>query len=258
MSKLTDDPSFALPMTEISTAAAPLSALQAATPSSSSSLTTSLPTAADGVECLLTDSLSAPTYVWKLRYNSAASKWYPAAGSWGYGTSLPSPPALVDKVEYTLVDSTTSPTYQWTFTYNVGSSNTEKWEFVGGSSLYSFNATENTTSSGSYGDPANNVSVTVPRAGVYRIDWSCFAKFNSSASNQTGAVCLSIAASDDTNTERGIFTTSETSLYTTLGGVYRTSTIASSSVIKMRFKGPTDSDIKISNKSLAVIPVRLS
>ena len=59
---------------------------------------TTLPTATDGTETVLTDSVSAPTYMWRLRYVSAATKWYPQAGSWGYGTALSAPPALVDRL----------------------------------------------------------------------------------------------------------------------------------------------------------------
>lgn len=89
--------------------------------------------------------------------------------NFNYGTSLPGSPTDGDLA--VLVDSTSSPTYQWLFRYHSGSSNTEKWEFVGGTSLVAEVATSQATGSlGSYlalatGGP----TITIPRAGVYTI-----------------------------------------------------------------------------------------
>jgi hypothetical protein len=132
------------------------------------SFSTTLPTATDGAEAVHVDSISAPTHMWRLRYVAAALKWYPQAGSWGYGTSLPSVPSFVDKVRFTLVDSVTLPTYQWEFQYNAGSSNTDKWEFVGGSALYATVDTPEATASTSYTNLATvGPTLTAPRSGLY-------------------------------------------------------------------------------------------
>ncbi len=83
----------------------------------------------NGQEIVYTDSLTAPTYMWRLRYITAATKWFPQAGSWGQGTSLPTVPATVDKVEYVLTDSLSAPTYEWNLIYDA--TNT-KWRVTGG------------------------------------------------------------------------------------------------------------------------------
>jgi hypothetical protein len=133
-------------------------------------LATSLPAATDGVEVVLTDSLTAPTYMWRLRYIAAATKWLPQAGSWGYGTVLPTVPALVDKVMFELVDNVITPTYSWQLRYNSGSANTDKWEYVGGSPGNAIVTTLETTASIAYTALATaGPSFTCPRAGVYDI-----------------------------------------------------------------------------------------
>ena len=87
----------------------------------------------------------------------------------GYGTSLPGSPT--DGQEYILVDSTTAPTYQWRFRYNAGSSQTEKWEFVGGAPALSTVATLEGTTSATYAALTTaGPSIVIPQAGVYAIE----------------------------------------------------------------------------------------
>jgi len=50
-----------------------------------------------------------------------------------YTTTLPGSP--YDGQEVILVNSLTAPTWQWRLRYNAGSSNANKWEFVGGTPL---------------------------------------------------------------------------------------------------------------------------
>jgi hypothetical protein len=113
-----------------------------------------------------------------------------AVTSSSYGTSLPGSPT--DGQEYTLVDSTTSPTYQWRFRYNAGSSNTDKWEFVGGVGGFSQVATAETLpSAGSYVALSTaGPSFALPRAGVYIIEIG--AKFNAGAASHTGRMSYDI------------------------------------------------------------------
>jgi len=48
-------------------------------------LVTSLPgSPTDGQECILVDSTSAPTYQWRLRYNSTTTKWHYLGGTPGF------------------------------------------------------------------------------------------------------------------------------------------------------------------------------
>lgn len=91
-----------------------------------------------------------------------------ASSAPGYGTSLPGSPT--DGQQYILVDSTTLPTYQWLFRYNNGSSNSDKWEFIGGSPALTEVATSEGTTSTTYAALATaGPSFTVPRAGVYEV-----------------------------------------------------------------------------------------
>ena len=85
------------------------------------------------------------------------------------GTSLPGSP--VDGDEYILVDSTTAPTYSWHFRYSTGVSDANKWIFVGGSSLRVEEATVFTGTSANTNYDFTGGSITVPRAGVYEVDF---------------------------------------------------------------------------------------
>jgi hypothetical protein len=88
-----------------------------------------------------------------------------------YGTSLPANP--VDGQEHVLVDSLTNPTYSWRFRYNAQSTSTWKWEFVGGTSLFSEVQASESTSSASFTNLTTvGPSVVIPRAGAYDIDWA--------------------------------------------------------------------------------------
>ena len=101
-----------------------------------------------------------------------------------YGTSLPSNPA--DGQEAILVDSLTNPTYQWRFRYNAGSSSAYKWEFIGGTSLYSeVLATQTATGVNVWIDmPTVGPQVTVPRAGVY--EWIAAAGISATVGGSCG------------------------------------------------------------------------
>jgi hypothetical protein len=94
----------------------------------------------------------------------------PQAWTLGYGTSLPASP--VNGQEYVLVDSTTAPTYAWRLRYNAGSASALKWEFIGGSPLGVFVATEIAATVGSFGDDAAT-RITYPRTGDYVVRASC-------------------------------------------------------------------------------------
>lgn len=136
-------------------------------------LATALPgVPTDGQQIAYTDSLTAPTFVWLLRYNATATKWYPFGEGWGYGTALPAVPALVDGVTFVLVDSVTNPQYQWRFRFNsVQAALGYKWEFVGGVSPIIVVGANESRAANTYGALATpGPSFTLPRAGVYNVD----------------------------------------------------------------------------------------
>lgn len=87
-------------------------------------------------------------------------------GNAGRGTALPTSPT--DGMEFVLVDSLTVATYSWRFMYIAGSANTDKWEFVGGSSPIIQVTANQGKSDSSYGDLATvGPAFTCPRAGQY-------------------------------------------------------------------------------------------
>jgi hypothetical protein len=91
-----------------------------------------------------------------------------ATSNGGYGTAFPSSPS--DSMEFTLTDSVGTPTYAWRFRYNSGSSNTDKWEFVGGNSPVILVANNESRSTNSYGALTTaGPSFTCPRAGQYTV-----------------------------------------------------------------------------------------
>jgi len=87
-----------------------------------------------------------------------------------YGTTLPATP--VDGQEAILVDSITAPTYQWRFRYNAGSTSAQKWEYVGGiPKFFRDDVGSARTGPTSWVDMA--YSITVPRAGIYNLEFGC-------------------------------------------------------------------------------------
>jgi len=188
---------------------------------------------------------------WSVFTSSGALKT--AAASVGYGTTLPASP--VDGQEYIFVDSTTSPTYQWRFRYNTGSSNTDKWEFIGGIPARAFVVTTETTTSLTAADLATvGPSFTVPRAGIYSVVASAI--MNNSASGSTwlrvvnGAGTTTILTAGTQAQVRGTIFADGTLQDTTTAR-------AASDIIRMKYyvDGNTAT---VENRSLYVTPVRVS
>lgn len=97
-------------------------------------------------------------------------------GSWqtvnttlSVGTSLPGSPA--DGDEYVLVDSTTAPTYALHFRYASGISDANKWVYIGGGPIRAFEASTFSTASTTDVTDANAPSITIPRAGVWLVEF---------------------------------------------------------------------------------------
>jgi hypothetical protein len=162
-------------------------------------LATALPgVPTNGQMVAYTDSLTAPTFVWPLRYNSTALKWLPFGEGWGYGTAMPAVPAGVDRVTFVLTDNIVTGTYYWKFQYNAGSSFNEKWEFVGGAPAVREVATAENTSSTSYADLATvGPQFTIPRIGYYEITFG----FNFYGNNVSSGATVKLGAAAASVTE---------------------------------------------------------
>lgn len=181
--------------------------------------------------------------------------WAVAGGPGGPVTSLPGSPT--DGQQAILTDSLTAPTYHWLFQYESSISDANKWVFIGGSPATSQNNTSNTTTSTIYVDPTNNVSVTVPRAGIYIAE--AVADPHKDVATDAGnfAVALSVAGSDIIQTET-VFYAQANIIYAAYATIYRTGSLAASDVIKLRYKSGTGGNFSLRQKSLSVIPVRVA
>jgi len=103
-----------------------------------------------------------------------------------------------DGQEILLTDSLTAPTYTWQLKYNAASTNTNKWEYIGGTPA--FVAVEASEAwSGTVGTPTDLATVgpqfTVPRSGDYMVELWC----RVDAGAQTGWDCASMHLVDNNN-----------------------------------------------------------
>lgn len=102
--------------------------------------------------------------------NDGTRDWQPLGGAGTtYGIALPT--TQIHGQEHILVNSTTNPSYQWRFRYNAASSSAYKWEFIGGVPMYANQETASTTTSGSYVDPTNTCTLTLPFAGDWELSY---------------------------------------------------------------------------------------
>ena len=174
-----------------------------------------------------------------------------------YATTLPASPA--DGQQAILVDSTTSPTYQWLFRYNAGSSQTDKWEFVGGIPYHNsgnpnavFNTGTQVAATGYY--YFTGMHMTVPRAGVYRVSGDAWLDPNTSAT--VFELDTFAGTSQGGASLRRQFTpTGSQQASIATSGV--TASIASSTVVGVCVAG-TVATHRIISASVNIIPVRVS
>lgn len=174
----------------------------------------------------------------------------------GYGTTLPASP--IDGQEFTLVDSTTSPTYQWRFRYNAGSSNTDKWEFVGGSPARVAIATNETTTSLTYVDLTTaGPSFTAPRAGQYLITTQAQASNGTGGAGGWATPKIGAAATADGD---GMIVsgTGGTAGPAVSGARTVQKTVAASDVIKVQYRVSGSGTASFLSRELLVQPIRVS
>lgn len=164
-------------------------------------------------------------------------------------------PSLVDESEWNYPADTTNGIV-WRLKYNAGSGSAYKWEFVGGSPMFSkIDTSETVVTPTAYTDaPTVGPSVTVPRAGDYEV-W-IGADFASTQGNTDGFVGVKrgAAATADVDamsdhTGSGIHATHSRMLIIT--------GLAASDVLKMQYK--TGSlNLVCKNRWMAVRPIRVS
>jgi hypothetical protein len=170
-----------------------------------------------------------------------------------YATTLPASPADGDVA--VLVDSTTVPTYQWMFRWNNGSSNADKWEFMGGAPGRVTVDTDENTSSAAYTNLATNgPTFTVLRAGQYRIAFGHIGGATSSAQSRM-TVKLGAAAAADTEAS----TQSNTAtIGTSQSRALPQKTLAASDVVLCQYKSVDATSTGFRYRWMEITPVRVS
>lgn len=171
------------------------------------------------------------------------------------GTSLPGSPSDGDL--FMLVDSTTNATYQWLFRYEGGSSNTDKWEFIGGSPLYAeITPPENTASTTYTALTSAGPSITIPRAGVYVIEQG----FDLGATTASGIALMSYdiggtGAVDADSVRNSNFGSSPTN-GSAMRRRQKTITAASTNLVS-KYRA-TAGTMTFENRWLSAIPIRVT
>jgi hypothetical protein len=191
-----------------------------------------------------------------------ATKFLRGDGSWQvvssgptitYATTPPGSPATGDI--WIAVDSTTAPTYQWQFRWNGASTNADKWEFIGGiGKTVRVDTSENTASGTDVDLTTVGPSFTLPRAGVYQIEWGFLAGLagggNATSTLYKGAASLTLSAITDTTTIGGALMSA--SRVTEVTG------FAASDVLKMKYNISNAVNTSFASRYMRVIPVRVS
>ena len=170
-----------------------------------------------------------------------------------YGTTLPAAP--YDKQLAILVDSITVPTYQWMFRYNSGSSNTDKWEFIGGPpGQHAVTASESTASTTYVNLTTTGPTFTIPRAGKYIVQTRTQTYNNTSSTTNWHTVKVGGAAASDVQAAQFDFAT-----LNKIAAVSRSQeiTFAASDVCLMQYRTSAGTSV-ISKRHMMVTPIRVS
>lgn len=179
-----------------------------------------------------------------------------ASSQTDYSTTLPSAP--IDGQEAILTDSLTAPSYAWRFRYNASIADAHKWQFIGGSAAVSMYDSDSGLSPGANLPDSGNLTFTVPRAGVYDLDFrSAFAAAGGQAVPYVQ--CLFTVAGAVPSGQGGFFTNMYTpGVYASLA-LNRRVTAAAGNVIGLTWGLSTPGPfIHVKNRILTVAPVRVA
>jgi len=178
---------------------------------------------------------------------STGMKWA-GAGAAAPATTLPGSPT--DGQQAILTDSTTAPTYAWLLQW---SSTASKWYCLGGSDAYSQVLTDESNGGSGFVDLTTvGPSITVPRAGLYAISWSCEGNAAAAGNGWRAAVKLGAAATS-LNEGCGLSGTGTATWF----AACRTNmqrTLAASDVVKLQYD-PTGATAHYRSRNLAIRPV---
>lgn len=149
----------------------------------------------------------------------------------------------------------------WRFRYNAASANAAKWEYLGGSALAHYIATQETTASATAADMTTvGPTLTTPRAGDYEAEWGAWA-YNSSVTGEA-PVYLSVAGTVQNLVGFGIYhwePSSGTGAITIESDstAARINAVAASAVVKCMYGAPVGGTSNYGNRWLKLRPVRV-
>jgi hypothetical protein len=140
----------------------------------------------------------------------------------------------------------------WQFRYNAGSASAYKWEFVGGSQLVGFVATEEGTTSTTYVALATaGPSVTLPRAGDYRVEANNFGYNPVGGSTAQMGVYLN-------GTTTGVSTMSTALSYSHVYRSFAVLGVTAGCVLSVLYRTVGSGQSNFGDRTLLVRPIRIS
>jgi len=163
-------------------------------------------------------------------------------------TTLPASPT--DGQQAILVDNVTTPTYCWLLQWSAAAS---KWFFIGGASATSQVLTQESTANNGFIDLATvGPQVTVPRAGLYLITWTCNYYTAAAGNNCMASVKLGATA---TSANEGVTVAGVgNGWWMSTGRSNMARSLNASDVVKWQANG-TGATANFANRNLAVLPV---
>jgi len=196
-------------------------------------------------------------------YPTDVTKALKGDGTWAkvptvtYALTSNAPASPGDGDIWIAVDSLTLATYQWMFRWNNGSSNTDKWEFVGGPPQRTFLSTSENVASAAYVDLATVVSLTNARAGVYDIYHGADSTTDGGTGTDSiwGAIKLGAAATADAESW---INAGKAAAPATMSRTLYGYALAASTVLKQQYKSSNATARAISKRWIALTPVRVS
>lgn len=185
-----------------------------------------------------------------LQSGGASAIQWAASGPGDPVTTLPVSPA--DQQQALLVDSLTAPTYAWLFQYEAGISDANKWVCVGAASpLSAENNAASSSVSTTYVDPTNNVTVTVPRGGIYEVE---FGGYHDMFAAETGYVAVKRGAAASSDADALLVRQAGVTSFRMIR-----MTLAASDVLKLQIRTSNASaGINVEKLALKVRPVRVA
>lgn len=162
-------------------------------------------------------------------------------------TSLPGSPSNGDEV--ILVDSLTAPTYAWRLIYLSGISDANKWLFIGGVPLLSEVTGAIGQGGGSgQGDLSGGPSVSIPRAGVYDIEFGAHMGMNN------GNAITYLVVNGVTISQQAESTSGSGSAWS----LARYTAASAGLVAKLQYSNAASSSATFEQRKIVIRPVRIA